>query len=253
MVESSRRSSPAGEPSWLDRLDPRGRIVAALAFSVLVAVTNRLPTLSLALAAAVAAAVLARLSPAGLVKRIAPLNLFLLVVLVCVPLSAGGEPLASLGPLAISRQGLRLAAAIALKANAIVLLLTVLVGSLDAIAVGHALHHLYVPEKLIHLLLFSVRYVEVLRQEYRRLRWGMKVRGFRPRIDRHTCRSFGYLVGMLLVRSVDRSERILAAMKCRGFRGRFYLLDHFAFARRDGWFALAWTAILSLLALAEWS
>ncbi len=57
----------------------------------------------------------------------------------------------------------------------------------------------------------------------------MKVRGFRPHMDRHTYRSMGNLFGMLLVRAYDRSQRILAAMKCRNFQGRFYLLDHFHF------------------------
>lgn len=27
--------------------------------------------------------------------------------------------------------------------------------------------------------------------------------------------------------------RLRSAVKCRGFRGKFYLLDHFAFSRRD--------------------
>jgi cobalt/nickel transport system permease protein len=58
---------------------------------------------------------------------------------------------------------------------------------------------------------------------------------------------------MLLVRSLDRSERIVAAMKCRGFRGRFYLLDHFAFSRRDGWFISAAVSVLVMLAVLEWS
>ena len=57
-------------------------------------------------------------------------------------------------------------------------------------------------------------------------------------MDRHTYSSFGNLLGMLLVRGYDRSERILAAMKCRGFQGRFYLLDHFCFQARDVIFCL---------------
>ena len=81
----------------------------------------------------------------------------------------------------------------------------------------------------------------------------MKLRGFRPRMDRHTYRAYGYLVGMLLVRSLDRSDRIVAAMKCRGFRGRFYLLDHFAFSVRDALFGAASMVVLLVLAWAEWS
>jgi cobalt/nickel transport system permease protein len=63
----------------------------------------------------------------------------------------------------------------------------------------------------------------------------------------------GYLVGMLLVRSLDRSERIVRAMKCRGFRGRFYLLDHFHFSAGDVRFAAAWLLTLAVLSVLEWT
>jgi cobalt/nickel transport system permease protein len=128
-----------------------------------------------------------------------------------------------------------------------------LVGSMTATTMGHALAHLHVPQKLAHLLLLTVRYLDVLHLEYRRMRAAMKVRCFRPGMNRHTYRTFGYLVGMLLVRSFDRSERIMAAMKCRGFQGRFYLLDHFAFsARRDAPFCFASLALLGLLITMGW-
>ena len=104
---------------------------------------------------------------------------------------------------------------------------------------------------LIHLLLFTVRYIDVLHREYLRLAAAMKVRAFRPRMNLHTYATYGNLVGMLLVRSLDRSERILAAMKCRGFQGHFYLLDHFTCSRRDLWFAVASSCIVALLVAAE--
>jgi cobalt/nickel transport system permease protein len=69
----------------------------------------------------------------------------------------------------------------------------------------------------------------------------------------HSYRAIGYLVGMLLVRSFDRSERVLAAMKCRGFRGRYYMLDHFCFVpRRDGPFCAAMLALAAVLLGLEW-
>jgi cobalt/nickel transport system permease protein len=99
------------------------------------------------------------------------------------------------------------------------------------------------------LFLFTVRYLDVLHCECLRLRWAMKVRCFHPRMDRHTYRSFGNLLGMLLVRGYDRSERIMAAMKCRGFQGRFYLLDHFSFQSRDVIFCSV-SALVCLITLA---
>jgi len=219
---------------------------------VFVAAVNRFPTLGLALAAGIVVALLAGLSLGRLMKRLMPFNAFMLFLIVLVPLTAGGSPLVELGPLSFSRDGFLLAARVALKGNAILAALAGLLGTLDIIAVGHALHHLHVPDKLAHLLLFTARYVDVLRRERHRLVTAMRVRGFRPRMSLHTYRAYGHLVGMILVRSLDRAERVLAAMKCRGFRGRFYLLDHFACSRYDALCALAAAAVLLLLASVEW-
>ena len=79
------------------------------------------------------------------------------------------------------------------------------------------------------------------------LRAAMKVRAFRPTTSWHTYRTFGYLVGMMLVRAIERSERILAAMKCRGFSGRLVLLQDFVYTRRDAMFGLLLVVICATL------
>ena len=238
--------------AYLATVDPRARVLAALGLSLLVVVAGRFSVLGAALAAAVVVCGLSGLPIRVVLKRLLPLNALMLALLLLLPLTTSGTPLATLGPLRFSREGLRLGAAIALKGNVVMLTLLALLGTMDAGTLGHALSHLRVPDKLTHLLLFTVRYLDVLHREHLRLRAAMKVRGFRPRMDRHTYRTFGYLVGMLLVRSFDRAERILAAMKCRGFRGRFHLLDHFAFSRRDVPFCAASAMVLLLLVTLEW-
>jgi cobalt/nickel transport system permease protein len=245
--------SPVEGRSFIDLVDPRARVVMAAAVSVAVAVVNGFPALGIALTAALVAAVLSRLRPLDVAKRLLPVNVLMLFLFALLPWSTDDLPsLFTVGPLHYTHAGLLLAATIALKANAVVLSLIVLLGTLDFVTLGHALNHLHVPDKLTHILLFTVRYLDVLHREYLRLKDAMKMRAFRPRMSLHTCRAYGYLVGMLLDRSLDRSERIVAAMKCRGFRGRFFLLDHFAFSRRDAWFAAASLALLVTLALVEW-
>jgi len=224
--------------SFVHRLDPRVRVLAAAAFSVLVAVSQRFEVLVAGLVLAAALSVATRLPARPLAKRLVTLNAFTLLLWLVLPLTTYEPALFHIGPLAFMEAGVRLAAAITLKANAIALALTAFLGTLEVTTLGHALVHLRVPDKLAHLFLFTVRYIDVLHHEYRRLVQAMKVRCFRPRMSRHTYRTYGYLVGMLLVKSLDRSDRIFAAMKCRGFRGRFYVLDHFAFARRDAMFGL---------------
>ncbi|MEI8395596.1 MAG: energy-coupling factor transporter transmembrane component T, partial [Rhodospirillaceae bacterium] len=111
------------------------------------------------------------------------------------------------------------AAEIALKANAVVLVMLALPGSLEPTELGRALYGLRCPAKLVHLLLFTVRYLDLAGLEYQRLRTAMKARGFQMKCSLHCWRSVGYLFGMLLIRSLERSERVVDAMRCRGFRG----------------------------------
>ncbi len=243
---------PRSSGPLLDRIDPRARIVAALAFSLLAAVANRPVTVLAALVLAVLGTAISGLQFGTILRRLVPVNVFMLLLIALMPLASGGRELGSLGPLHYGEEGLRLALTIAVKGNAIVLMLVALLGSLDITTVGHALNHLRVPDKLTHLLLFTVRYLDVLRHEYERLNAAMRLRGFHPRANTHTYRTYGHLIGMLLVRSLDRSERVVAAMKCRGFRGHFYLLDHFHFSRCDVPFALAAVFSLAALAWLEW-
>ncbi len=223
----------------------------AVVFSLLTAEVRSFTALGTALAAALLAGVFSGFSAATLAKRLLPLNVLMLFLAIFLPLSVSGGPVAEVGPLCFSQQGLLLAAKIALKGNAIVLAILILVGTMEVNTLGHALSHLRAPRSLSILFLFTVRYLEVLDGEYLRLRGAMKVRCFRPRMDLHTYRSLGNLLGMILVRGYDRSERIMAAMRCRGFRGRFYLLDHFSFHYRDLIFCFVSVMILLTMLAAE--
>ena len=236
--------------AYIDHVDPRARIIVAVLMSLSVAAAHQLETLVGALVLAAAAVPLTTLRARVVLRRLVPVNLFAILLLVSASWTARETVNAAAG-MPASGGGLALAMLLALKANAMVLWVVVLLGTMDFMTFGHALWHLRVPDKLVHLLLFTVRYIDVLHGEYLRLRMAMKVRGFRPRVSWHTYRSFGFLVGMLLVRSVDRSERILAAMKCRGFRGQFHLLDHFAFTVRDVWFGVVAGTVLAALVLGE--
>jgi cobalt/nickel transport system permease protein len=117
---------------------------------------------------------------------------------------------------------------------------------------GRAMSKLYFPDKIIHLFLFTYRYIHVIFQEYRRLTNAMRIRGFMPRTNIHTYRSYAYLVGMLLVRSYDRAERIHRAMLCRGFSGKYYTLSRFSINIGDIlYLSLMLAAILGLVFL-QW-
>jgi len=232
---------------YLSAVDPRAKILMAIMLSIAVVVVRRWETVGIVLAAAALAMLFCGLPLKTALKRLLPLNVLMLFLLLLLPLTTPGTSACHLGPLRFTQEGLQLGATIAMKGNAVLMIFIALLGTMDPVTLGHAMGHLHIPDKLIYLLLFTVRYLDVLHREYLRLRAAMKVRAFRPQMNRHTYRSLGYLVGMLLVRSFDRAERIAAAMKCRGFQGHFHMLDHFAFSRRDTAFCTGAALLLLLL------
>jgi len=236
---------------WIGARDPRLRVSASVVFAlVTVSLSGPEATLAaLCLAGAMATASGWRLR--DLLLRLVPMEAFMVLLLVTLPFAVPGEAVLTAGPLSASREGLLSALLMALKANAVVLTLLGLVGSLEPVVFGHALARLGVPYKLVHLLLLTVRQVHLLHQELLRLRQAMRARAFVPRSDCHTWRSYGNLVGMLLVRSLDRSRRMLAAMRCRGFDGRLYLLDTPAWQPSDTLLAAGLALMLTGLTILD--
>ena len=219
--------------SIVDQFDPRARIITAMIFAIVVVFSKTLWLPFVGLLLAFTFALSASLHIKRTLRRVIAMDMFVLLMIIMLPFTMDGTPLFHLFGFAVSQEGFIHAIGIALKANAVVLALLALVGTLEASVLGHALARLQVPEKLVHLLLFTVRYLDVISREYKSMRKAMKARAFVARNNLHTWRSFGYLIGMLLVRSLERSERIFAAMKCRGYCGKLYLFDTMVWQRRD--------------------
>ncbi|MEG3638507.1 cobalt ECF transporter T component CbiQ [Magnetococcus sp. PR-3] len=238
--------------SWLHGIDARVRISCAVLFAFVLVSSHQFSTLVMGVGLGVALIFAARLPLKLTLKRTVGVDLFIIFLLIMLPFTAPGEVWFRWGPLTATWDGLFQAIEIGLKAVGVILVLLALVGTQEPHQLGHALHRLGVPEKLVLILLFTARYLEVLRLEYGRLRTAMKCRGFQPRSNWHTWRSFGYLFGMLLVRSLERSERIHAAMKCRGFTGRFYMLSPMQMKNRDVLFGASFVGVLILLVGFEW-
>ena len=218
---------------WVTTIDPRARILLALLFSLVVVSLKVLPLLVAALALALFILLGSGLAWRSTLKRMLAMDGFILLMLVMLPFTVAGDSWFNIAGLTATWQGLWRAVEIALKANAVILMLLALVGSMESVTLGHALGKLRVAHNLVHLLLFTVRYIEVLKEEYRRLRQAMQARAFRPGNNWHTYRSFGYLFGMLLVRAMERSERVMEAMQCRGFTGQLPMLAQLRMAFLD--------------------
>ena len=238
--------------SLLHRLDPRGKIIIAALFAVMMAVAKSMPAALAGLVLSLLCLALARLPLKKVIVRLLVVNSFIFFLWFVLPLTYPGDAVLTFGPLSATRQGLIFTGLVTLKSNAIIIALMALVATVPVVTLGQAMHDMRFPDKLCHLLLFTYRYLYVFEQEFHRLVQAMKIRGFQPRTNLHTYRSYAYLAAMLLVRSYDRADRVFQAMLCRGFHGIFYSLRTFSWHRRDGIFVVVSMLALAVLLYLEW-
>jgi cobalt/nickel transport system permease protein len=239
--------------SAIHRLDPRYKIIFATLLSVMVAVSYRFETLAVALVMSVVLVLYARLKISAVGRRLVVIVGFLLLIWLIVPLTYPGELLARWGPFTVTREGIVLCGRVTLKALSILLLLLALIATADFAALGHAMEQLGIPNKIVYLLLMTYRYIFVIEHEYRRLVRAAKIRGFQPGTNIHTYRTFAYFVGMLFVRAVNRADRVYCAMRCRGFKRKFYCLHDFPSSPRNRIFAALMVFQAAVLAALEWT
>lgn len=229
--------------SFFHRLDPRVKLIALMPYISVIAIMSGIRLPSLAIIISILMVSLTGIGIKSLFNRLIVVNAFVFFLWVFIPFSHAGEAVFHIGPLKATKEGFLYVFSITLKTNAIILATIAILGTSNVLSLAHALVHLRLPDKIIHLFFFFYRYISVLHEEYIRLRNAMVIRAFKAKTDMRTYRAYAYLIGMLLVRSFERSQRIYKAMLCRGFKGRFYMMSHFELKRSDVLFSLLMVVI----------
>ncbi len=145
--------------------------------------------------------------------------------------------------------GIGPAAAIAGKGFAAAMLLSFLTSSTGLSQTLWAMRKLGSPESLNLILSMMYRYTTLLSEEWSRLERARDSRTVRPLVGRQLYHIYGRQLGILLVRSWDRAERVHAAMLSRGFDGSWPMWESPAFRVRDGFFLLAAVACFASIRL----
>ena len=235
-----RSSVPGEERDWsvpplaqtagvtlLHQWDVRCKIVTILVYSFMIAsLGHAMPSL-VAVGMSLAVLVVAKVPLAKVLLRLAAIagfvSMFLVIMPFTVPVHSGDTVVVfgSLDWLPFNLRGLGLAVTIVLKAVAITMLMEPLLSTAPLPVTLHGLSRLGAPEVVGQMVLLSYRYLNVFRHEARRMTAGMQVRGFRKRTDLQTLRAVANFLGMLFVRSFERTERVFDAMRARGYNGRF--------------------------------
>ena len=208
--------------SPVHRLEPHTKLVAVLAFALVVVATP----VHAVWAWSAYAAFLALLLVVAAVAGIGPRRLLRgLVVEVPFVLFALLLPFVSRGPrvdvlgLSLSQSGLVAGGSILAKATLSVLAASLLAATTDPRALLRGLERLRLPSVLVQILSFMIRYVDVVTGELGRMRVARESRGFRGR-HLGALKVLGPAAGSLFIRSYERGERVHLAMLSRGYTGR---------------------------------
>lgn len=209
--------------SPLHRLDPRVKIAAFACFLVAVALVRGLKGAGLALGLAVFWLYLSRIPLGFTLRRLKAVVFFLAPFLVLLPLTHPGG----------WQAGLERGAILFIKGLAMVLTIIPMFGSTPFHVSMKALARLRIPARLVTMILFAYRYLFVFAEETRTLQQALKARGFKAGSNWRTLRSLGNLVGVMVVRAFERTERIYQAMVARGFKEKFGTLYEFSWGWPD--------------------
>jgi cobalt ECF transporter T component CbiQ len=233
----------------LQRLDPRAKLLGALALLVAVAATRSLGALAAVAALAPALAAWSHLDARRLARdawTFVPLFTAAIALPACLAAVTPGTPLLGSGALAVTREGALAAATLVLRAGASVSLALLLARSTGAPALLDALRGLGAPAGLAVVAGLAHRWLLVLAREVEEMHLGLlsrRIGAWRAREGRAFVTS---RIGVLLARTQRTAGEVHLAMRARGFDGVWRMLPRPAPGARDA-LAVAIAASLAVL------
>ena len=205
--------------SAIHRAPAHLKILTLLGFMIIVVATPRdwYAVFALYLAAVIAVIAISRVPVTYILKRSVVEVPFLFFALL-LPFVATGPQTEVLG-VSVSQHGLEAGIALLIKGTLGVLASLTLAATTEPQALLVGLERLHLPQQLVQIMAFMVRYLDVVTGEMQRMKVARESRGFTARNPKHwpvLARS----AGALFIRSYERGERVHLAMLSRGYTGK---------------------------------
>ena len=244
----------AGLPGVLQSLDPRMKIVTVLLCLLLVLFTRSLAVLGMLYLLSMLLAVVSRIRLGFFLERtwiFIPLFSLLIAIPAMFSFVSPGDPVFTLGPFHVTRQGLVAAGFFigrVITSVSLVVLLSMTTRHFDLLK---ALRFFGIPQMFVMVLGICYRYlylfVEIVEHTHRAIR---------SRVGSHLHYQKGqkvvaWSIAHLWMRSYALNEQVYNAMVSRGFRGEPVALHRFRTRSRDWFWLLATVVTLLLLGYME--
>ncbi|PKF49268.1 cobalt ECF transporter T component CbiQ [Enterovibrio nigricans] len=244
--------SRENKQSYLDLLDPRVRVAVAFTWVCVSLSLSSHRSLSIALMVSFLFLMMTNLKASKTLIQVAAVESFIIALVALLPFTTPGETWFTVFGFDATYEGAEKALFILMRSNASMLAVIALIGTLPTSTFVAVLNAFKLPTKLVQLMAFTLRYIDLIFKEYQRIRNALKIRGFVPQRSVHTMKTFGFVIGSLLLNTLERSERTLDAMKCRGYSGKFPFCEVFVFTLRDSLFLLAIFGMVVVIYSTEW-
>lgn len=232
--------------SVVHRLPPHCKLVAMLAFVIVVVATPRGQLWAFGVYAVLLAGVAtaARVPALFLVRRLL-VELPFVAFALLLPFVASGERIEVLG-VHVSSDGLLGAWNILAKGTLGVAASVLLAATTEPRALLLGLERLRLPRVFTQIATFMLRYIDVILDEMHRMKIARESRGFEARSVRQM-KVVAQSAGALFIRSYERGERVYLAMVSRGYTGTMPQLAQ-APASAAQWGTAACLPVLALVA-----
>jgi cobalt/nickel transport system permease protein len=235
---------------WISHLDPRVKLLSALALLGMVISCQGLVFPLLVFSLSLALCLHLGVAPKILAFRFSEPAFIAMTVLLLKLFCAGQVPIFTMHlagfELVGHRDGLLEGLHIASRIAGGVTILAVVGFSTPFTELMAALSWLKVPQVLIDVALFAWRYLFLLLEDaqvvYHAQRNRLGYVGYRRGL-----RSFGTLAGVLVIKAFDNSQSITTAMVQRGYDGDMPMLLHKPFVRTQVAFSLLFVAVMGIV------
>ncbi|HEY8394279.1 MAG TPA: energy-coupling factor transporter transmembrane protein EcfT [Thermaerobacter sp.] len=214
--------------SALHRLDPRTKIVLTVVYAIVLFMVHRWAAYAVMAAATVAAVAWARLSPVYMLRGLRPVLLLLALTLVLNLFVVPGDPLARVGPLTATREGLELGLRLVARLVLLVTTASLLTLTTSPIALTDGIEALLRPlgrrvpaHELAMMMSIALRFIPTLAEEAERIMKAQMARGadFTRGGPLQRARGLVPLLVPLFISAFRRADDLALAMEARCYRG----------------------------------
>ena len=145
-----------------------------------------------------------------ILKKLLFLNLFILMIFIVL----------------LIQSSIQEALNIYIRTNMIILFNLLLFSHSSGYDIVRALNELKFPNRFVSSVYFTLKMIQTLSDELKKIKQTLKARGFKASSSMFTYETFGNLFGHIFVKSIKKANAMQNSFNLRGFRGRIYLINN---------------------------